>query len=1277
VLQFTPVYNGFDSTPEHMPNTANWKSPIASGNLPVLSPGTNNKQTYLVTGLGLPGGAELVTLDASQPTYIVLPQGGTAAGTDQYTFQAVTPDPAHTPQPIFTTARFVETNVPLTVTTNGVSTPTTNGAVMWYHDLNSNAPNNIAPFQLTEFSFRGPFYDKTVNTGTGFDWLLDGNNNDSPTGVYAGSIHDLADYDLSFVDHMDLPLAMEATGVTVPGTPEQAPFGWVGSSQSVNDFQTAIQAFASTNTPGTNGNFLGNYFDGKGYPTFNVIQPGNVKLPSAQNLFLASPLVSGGASVVQFYEKFSDGSFILAPMYALTSGVSGPSQLGIGGSDAFIPIGAKTIGRATDHNLANQHAFTDFIGKILTGPNAQQWIVKDNNNGLNLGPVDSIIYKVVNGANIPIGVKLKNTLPSGVKATDSFVFTPVVDDYASTRIASLWYSWAKYYADNVKSTPAEDLAGTISNGNILTLTSPTSGLTLVPGMRVSGTDVQPGCVILSVSADGKTIELSGVVNLVGSGKFSFAKPDFTSIPGYNRLPQIKLNFANTTPQQQAVALQFAQTVFTVMSGWSVSVQSQSGAPLVWNPLMVNIIGGNLSNEYIPAGNEDVRNALTVLSKSALRGVPNYTSPLYSDPSQWYPDPALATGGQDYNVYNLDPFVWFTHAKLGLTAYAFSLDDDIGNVEAGGSTNFDVNIGGLAGLPVPSGPSRTTLPNKDPYSNTAQFGVVNTNATAPLVKSSVLGDLADPSIVGKVIVYNNPHHTVGTLVNGPGITPGTTIQFTQINAMLPETNRIVITAPVTSASTNAPYAFFGQLVFTATVLGKGQPANTLILTDKNATATLMKLGPLGNIRVTGEGIDPSMPEVTITGMTTDKNGVTTVTLSRPLVTALVATPGTYYGYTFGAAALDVVRDGGFEYYVVGNVTGNFLHGGEINPPENASTTDDWTFFDSPTNPMKWFAGIAIAPGSQYAGTQQSAPQGLQVGFIQGDSYITQPVILAQGTYSLSLMAAQSAMNLPGQAQSLNVIVDGKTVRTIKPAGTTFTRFDNIVFSVGPGTHKIELQGVEKNGSTVLIDSFACKAVTAALASSPSTALKLGTAVIRGAELRDTGSVVGGPSGSFVATVDYGDGTGVRPLPLSRTGTFTLDHFYTKPGAFTVTVSVKSSRGDVETANLTLTVTASSSPGSGFGRGRDAFVTTLYVENLGRLPEPSGLRFWSGALARGVKPVTVARAIWDTALSLASAKQIPFPKGTFQSSYADALRAGRQAAALRQPPSGPLTLTLTSH
>ena len=38
-----------------------------------------------------------------------------------------------------------------------------------------------------------------------------------------------------------------------------------------------------------------------------------------------------------------------------------------------------------------------------------------------------------------------------------------------------------------------------------------------------------------------------------------------------------------------------------------------------------------------------------------------------------------------------------------------------------------------------------------------------------------------------------------------------------------------------------------------------------------------------------------------------------------------------------------------------------------------------------------------------------------------------------------------------------------------------------------------------------------------------------------------------------------------------------------------------------------------------------MTFLHGEELGRLPEPDGLRFWSGRMAAGVKPQAVACAI----------------------------------------------------
>jgi len=67
----------------------------------------------------------------------------------------------------------------------------------------------------------------------------------------------------------------------------------------------------------------------------------------------------------------------------------------------------------------------------------------------------------------------------------------------------------------------------------------------------------------------------------------------------------------------------------------------------------------------------------------------------------------------------------------------------------------------------------------------------------------------------------------------------------------------------------------------------------------------------------------------------------------------------------------------------------------------------------------------------------APQGLQVGFIEGKSSISQTVTLAKGTYTLSLLAAQAARKQ--SPQSLDVFVDTTQVGTIKPSDPKYAQF----------------------------------------------------------------------------------------------------------------------------------------------------------------------------------------------------------------------------------------------
>ena len=59
-------------------------------------------------------------------------------------------------------------------------------------------------------------------------------------------------------------------------------------------------------------------------------------------------------------------------------------------------------------------------------------------------------------------------------------------------------------------------------------------------------------------------------------------------------------------------------------------------------------------------------------------------------------------------------------------------------------------------------------------------------------------------------------------------------------------------------------------------------------------------------------------------------------------------------------------------------------------------------------------------------------------------------------------------------------------------------------------------------------------------------------------------------TWTATVDYGDGSGVQPLDLNPTGRFHLQHRYTAPGTYTVTVAVRDDDDGVGTARFTVTV-----------------------------------------------------------------------------------------------------------
>jgi hypothetical protein len=104
-------------------------------------------------------------------------------------------------------------------------------------------------------------------------------------------------------------------------------------------------------------------------------------------------------------------------------------------------------------------------------------------------------------------------------------------------------------------------------------------------------------------------------------------------------------------------------------------------------------------------------------KSVLRGVTDFTKfPDVIDNqghhTSWYPNPAEGHGGQAFNVFNLDPFVWFVHVRLGFSGYGFSVDDDTADVGAGGASQLQLTVTDTGGLK-----------NTNPWTIQAPYGPV--------------------------------------------------------------------------------------------------------------------------------------------------------------------------------------------------------------------------------------------------------------------------------------------------------------------------------------------------------------------------------------------------------------------------------------------------------------------------------------------------------------------------------------------------------------------------
>jgi hypothetical protein len=90
----------------------------------------------------------------------------------------------------------------------------------------------------------------------------------------------------------------------------------------------------------------------------------------------------------------------------------------------------------------------------------------------------------------------------------------------------------------------------------------------------------------------------------------------------------------------------------------------------------------------------------------MRGEPSRSSPDSGD-HKWYPTPGDPTTSGDAK-YNLNPYVWLVHTasnwptmngtKAGrIFAYAYSVDDEYGNVDLEDYKNAIIDVGGNSAL----------------------------------------------------------------------------------------------------------------------------------------------------------------------------------------------------------------------------------------------------------------------------------------------------------------------------------------------------------------------------------------------------------------------------------------------------------------------------------------------------------------------------------------------------------------------------------------------------
>lgn len=714
--------------------------------------------------------------------------------------------------------------------------------VMWYQGSTVHGPADDAPAQLLEYSIKDP-------------WLRDKMNPDLPKDIGLGP---LINYDVSYVDNICLPVTMAATDVPVPNSTVVKSYGWIGTSQTVDQFQNALKTFASSGSENGLGVYFGTDNNGanQGFTEFNIpAAAATVKLPSGAGAIADSPLQNARSS----YSLDNN-------LYMLSSGGTAGIEADINASP--IPGGSATLpltfnaGPSGDEQKATLDQAKDRTMDVTCTDSRCQGLIQPGTK------LDG--HKVDPNGSTGTATLSKATNPISSATSCTVNFKRPVTDYVTTTIASLWYAWAKYYVDTNQQVGSPTYNGSITVpssdpkvSRVLTFDTPipTSGtqLPLVPGMLVTGPGIPTSadgsfCTIADVVENQEkpaaivAVMLSEFVTESSSGTYQFEPPQ--PIRGNDDAivqPPVQLTFSKGS--DTTTAQSFSQAVYQAMSAIS-TIPMLKNYPYLSMWVVYNVIGCN-TGQVPNIGNDskipDIAAEITVNIKSALRGVPNFQDTANWPESKWYPDPSQAMGGHLFNVYNLDPYVWFVHRQLGLSGYGFSVDDDTSDVGANAATNLQISIGGLGGLKTLG--QWTNGAPYGPVSGSGQIQIVPNSDGTKTYKIINLPNTPDNPLYSMITNPNTAAGEQGALINGKHIQPGTRILSTEN-----WDNGVILDSSLASDAVSGEtytYAFFGPVV------GVGQAESPNLITELDA-AVIDQLNTIvtqteSPIRVTGPGL----------------------------------------------------------------------------------------------------------------------------------------------------------------------------------------------------------------------------------------------------------------------------------------------------------------------------------------------------------------------------------------------------------------------------------------